>query len=170
MKQKIYLALMPLMGLLLFACQTQTAEIKAHEVWARPAMMGGNGAVYMILHNHSNQGDQLIGATSDVAEAVELHKSEVNDQGVMIMMKQEAIDLPAGGEIQMQPGGYHIMLIGLRKDLKEGDTFQVVLKFRSSADLPLQVTVKGGGMEMQPEAEHDHGSESHNHPMTSPTP
>jgi copper(I)-binding protein len=156
----------------LFACQSQGGEIEAHEVWSRPAVNGGNGAVYMVIHNHTRRPDQLIGAESAVAQTVELHKSEVNDQGVMVMLKQDAIDLPADGEIIMQPGGYHIMLLGLKQDLKVGDTFEVVLKFRSHPDLRLQVTVKeGGGMDMQHGGgEHDQGDESHNHPMSSPTP
>jgi len=172
MKRLTILILSILTASFLFACQSPRAGIEAHEVWSRPAVTGGNGAVYMVLHNHTNRPDQLIGAESPVAQTVELHKSEVNDQGVMVMLKQEAIDLPADGEILMKPGGYHIMLLGLKQDLKVGDTFEVVLKFRSHPDLPLQVTVKeGGGMEMQHGGgEHDHGGESHNHPMSSPTP
>lgn len=173
MKRLTILIFPVLMASFLFACQSQSGEIAAHEVWARSAVSGGNGAVYMVLHNHTNKPDQLIGAESAVAQTVELHKSEVNDQGVMVMLKQDAIDLPADGEILMQPGGYHIMLLGLKQDLKVGDTFEVVLKFRSHPNLTLQVAVKeGGSMDMQHggEGEHDHGGESHQHPMSSPTP
>ncbi|RCK74390.1 MAG: hypothetical protein ANABAC_2592 [Anaerolineae bacterium] len=160
MKRLTTLLLPLLISIFLFACQTQSGKIEADEVWARPAVLGGNGAVYLRLHNQTGQPDQLIDAVSTVAQKVELHKSEVNDQGVMMMVKQDVIDLPANGEIQMQPGGYHIMLIGLKQDLKEGDTFEVVLKFRSHPDLILQVAVKGGGMEMQPAGEHGHGKSS----------
>lgn len=165
MKRLTILILTVLMASFLFACQSQRGEIAAHEVWARTAVKGGNGAVYLLLHNHTNQPDQLIGAESAVAQTVELHKSEVNDQGVMVMLKQDAIDLPADGEILLQPGGYHIMLLGLKQDLKVGDTFEVVLKFRSHPDLPLQVTVReGGSMDMQHGGEGDgmdmqHGGE-----------
>ncbi len=170
------LSILFVLGLLLSACQAKKAGIEAHEVWARAAIKDGNGAVYMVLHNHSDQADELIGASSGIARTVELHKSEVNDQGVMVMLKQEAIPLPARGEIILQPGGYHIMLIGLNQDLKEGDTFQVVLNFKNGPDIPLQVTVKGGGMQMESEGHHDHGSGSndqghdHDKPMSSPTP
>lgn len=166
MKHLIILIPCVLMASFLFACQSQhSSGLETQEVWARPAVNGGNGAVYLVIHNHTNRSDQLIGAESAVAQTVELHKSEVNDQGVMVMLKQDAINLPAGGEILMQPGGYHIMLLGLKQNLKVGDTFQVVLKFRSHPDLTLQVTVKdGGSMDMQSEGE------SHQHPMSSPTP
>lgn len=173
MKKHYLFTLFLFWGLFLFACQSSAGEIRAHEVWANPAMKGGNGAVYLLLHNHSSQADELIGAASAVAQMVELHKSEVNDQGVMMMMKQDSIALPANGEIQFQPGGYHIMLMGLNRDLKEGDTFQVTLKFKQHPDLVLDVTVRGGGMEMQPsggESEGSHSHESHEHPMSSPTP
>lgn len=159
-----------LIGLALSACQARSSGIEAHEVWARAAIQNGNGAVYMVLHNHSSQPDELIGATSDVAQSIELHKSEVNDQGVMVMHKQQAISLPADGEVVLEPGGYHIMLLGLKKDLKEGDTFKIVLKFKSHPDLPLQVAVRAAGMEMQPAGGDSHGSDSHDHPMSTPTP
>lgn len=159
-----------LVGVALSACQARSAGIEAHDVWARAANKDGNGAIYMVLHNHSNRSDELVGATSDVAKVLELHKSEVNDQGVMMMIKQDAIPLPANGEVNLEPGGYHIMLMGITKDLKEGDTFQVVLKFRSHPDLPLQVTVRAAGMEMQPAGNENHGNHSHEHPMSSPTP
>lgn len=116
--------------------------------------MGGNGAVYLILENHSDQADELIGASSDVAQMVEIHKSEVNDQGVMVMTKQDVILLPVNEQIQLQPGGYHIMLMGLRRDLKEGETFQIVLKFKAHPELTLPVTVRSGGMmDMQHESQ-----------------
>ncbi|MCS7247821.1 MAG: copper chaperone PCu(A)C [Anaerolineales bacterium] len=155
---------------LLVACQPRGAGIEAREVWAPSAVKGGNGAVYMVLHNHSAQADELVGALSEVAQTVELHKSDVNDQGVMVMQKQEAIPLPANGEIVMKPGGYHVMLIGLKRDLKEGDTFEVVLKFKSHPDLPLRVAVRGMDVHTLPEGGHEHEGDTHKHPMSSPTP
>lgn len=169
---RLLLALAMVSIALLAACQSSHSGMAAHEVWARTGVKDGNGAVYMVLHNHSSKADELVGAASDVAQTVELHKSEVNDQGVMVMLKQDSIPLSANGEVIMEPGGYHIMLIGLKRDLKEGDTFKVTLKFKSSPDLTLDVAVRGGGMEMQPHGEHDHGSgeHEHEHPMNTPTP
>ncbi|MCX8061162.1 MAG: copper chaperone PCu(A)C [Anaerolineales bacterium] len=159
-----------LLGLTLSACQARSSGIEARDVWARAALKDGNGAVYMILHNHSSQPDELVGASADIAQGIELHKSEVNDQGVMVMLKQDSISLPARDKVQLQPGGYHIMLLGLTKDLKEGDTFDIVLKFKSHPDLPLQVTVRAGGTEMHQDGADEHGNGTHQHPISTPTP
>lgn len=155
---------------LLSSCQSNERGIKANEVWAKPGIKGGNGAVYLVLHNDTSQADELVGASSEIAQIVELHKSEVDAQGVMRMLKQDTISLPANGKIMLQPGGYHIMLIGLKRDLRAGDTFQVVLKFKSHPDLTLQCAVRGGDMEMQSHQEHDQGSDNYDHPMITPTP
>ncbi len=105
-------------GLFLSACQSKMTGIEAIEIWARPAIKDGNGAVYMAVKNHSDQADELVAALTDVANVVELHKSEVNDQGVMVMLKQDSFPLPARGEFLLEPGGYHIMVLGLKRDLK----------------------------------------------------
>jgi len=141
-------------ALILGACgQTgEVADVEAHEYWARSGMTGGNGAVYMQLHNHTSTDDALVGASSDVADAVEVHLSQMNN-GVMEMIPQEKIDLPADGEIELKPGSYHIMLIGLKKDLKAGDEIAVTLHFQNHADITLTVPVEdaagmgGSGMD-----------------------
>jgi copper(I)-binding protein len=124
-------------------------DIEAHAPWARPAFQGENSAVYLTLHNHSRQADELIGASSDVAEAVQIHLSQVDANGVMQMIHQESVALEAGGEAVFQPGGLHIMLIGLKRDLKVGEHFTVVLHFQKHADIRMDVTVQPlEGMEM----------------------
>jgi len=153
MKKILFVVL--LAALALSACgqaAAEVADVEAHEYWARSGMMGGNGAVYMQLHNHTATDDALVGASSDVAEAVEVHLSQMNN-GVMEMIPQEKIDLPADGEIELKPGSYHIMLIGLKQDLKAGDKISVTLHFQNHADITLEVPVEdaanmgGSGMD-----------------------
>jgi hypothetical protein len=122
-------------------------DIESHEPWARAAMTGENSAVYMLLHNHSDQADELVGASSDVAEAVELHLSQMGPNGEMQMIPQSSIPLAADEEVEFKPGGLHIMLIGLKQDLQIGDRFEVTLHFANHADIVLTVEVKEG-MEM----------------------
>lgn len=132
---------------LLSACTAE--EIEAHEPWARAAMAGENSAVYLMLHNHSNQDDELLSASSDVAEAVELHLSQVGPNGEMQMIPQSSVPLAAGEEVTFKPGGLHIMLIGLKQDLKTGDQFEVTLHFKNREDMTLTVTVEEmEGMDM----------------------
>jgi len=112
------------------------------DVWARPGNTGGNSAIYLIVDNPTGQADSLLMASSAVADTVELHSSSMGADGMMMMEHQENIPVPAGEKIEFKPGGLHVMLIGLKNDLKAGDTFQVTLKFEKSGEKTLDVTVK----------------------------
>jgi copper(I)-binding protein len=129
--------------LMLSACGT-AAGVEASHAWARPAAQGGNGAVYFLLQNHSASEDELTGVTSDVAAAVEMHESKMQGD---VMQMQQVMALPIAGKasIEFAPGGYHVMLIGLKQDLKVGDEFQVILQFRDHDDISLSVTVQESG-------------------------
>jgi hypothetical protein len=153
MKKIIFVLI--LTSLILTACgATMPKEVTATNFWVRSAMMGGNGAAYMLLKNGTSAEDALIGASSDVAQAVEIHLSQMKADGTMEMIQQEAIAIPANGEVELKPGSYHIMLIGLKKDLKTGDEISLTLHFKNHADMTLTVPVKdaenmgGSGMDM----------------------
>ncbi len=138
-------------SMLLSACgatgngNAEGMDIEAHDYWARAALKDGNSAAYMLIHNHTEADDELTGASSDVAEAVEIHLSQMKPDGTMEMIPQESIALPADGEVELKPGSYHIMLIGLKQDLKAGDTITLTLHFKNHADITLTIPV----MEME---------------------
>jgi periplasmic copper chaperone A len=143
---KKILLLLILITLLLTACASNDSrmsgtDIEVSKPWARSAMMGGNGAAYMLLQNRSNENDALVGASSDVAGAVEIHLSQMNADGMMEMIQQESIPLPANGEVELKPGGYHVMLVDLKQDLKAGDEIFVILHFKSHEDMTLTIPV-----------------------------
>ncbi len=95
-------------------------------------------AAYMVIENQTNADIALRSASTEVAETVELHKMELVD-GMMNMHRVETIDIPAGGTAELKPGGYHLMVIGLRKELKEGDKVKITLEF--SGDLRRTITI-----------------------------
>jgi hypothetical protein len=104
-------------------------------------MEGANGAVYVTLANTGAQADALLSASSDAAQTVELHETK-NDAGVMKMRPVAKIDVPAGGKIEMKPGGYHVMLLGLKRDLKPGDKVLVTLKFERGGEVRTEAPVR----------------------------
>ena len=104
-------------------------------------MGGANSAAYMTIRNPGNQPDRLVKATSDVAKVVELHTVE-EQNGVMSMHPVEGIDVPANGEATLKPGGFHVMLIALTRDLKVGDTVTVTLTFANAGDMTVQAKVR----------------------------
>ena len=130
--------------LLLNACSTtgdEGTDIEAHDYWARAALKDGNGAAYMLIHNHTEADDELTGVSSDVATAAEIHLSQMSSDGTMQMIPQESISLPADADVELKPGGYHIMLIGLKQDLKAGDEITLTLHFKTHEDITLTIPV-----------------------------
>jgi len=127
-------------ALLLSACSAME-DIEVHEAWARPAAQGNTAAAYFSLHNHTSNDDELIGAASTIAEAAEIHESKmVND--VMTMNMVSSVPLKAGDELAFEPGGLHVMLVGVKQELKVGDEFHLVLKFKNHADITVNVKVE----------------------------
>ncbi len=133
--------LLGLMALAWSGCASNQA-LTVRDVWARPGVAGGNSAVYMTIANPGNRAEALLSATSDVAAQVELHTTQMDHSGAMTMHHQESIPIPARGQVELKPGGLHVMLIGLERDLKAGDKFSLVLRFQHAGEMVLQVMVQ----------------------------
>jgi hypothetical protein len=117
-------------------------EIVALGPYARVmGKMARTGAVYMTLVG-SNQDVRIVSASSPVAEQVELHDHIMND-GIMQMREIEAITVPAGANVELEPGGLHVMLLGLTQELSEGETFPLTLNFDSGDSMTFGVRVGG---------------------------
>ena len=71
-----------------------------------------------------------------------LHETVLQD-GVMKMQHVDALDIPANGQLRMKPGGYHIMLMGLAKPLKEGDEIELTLIFEKAGEMKVKAKVGG---------------------------
>jgi hypothetical protein len=116
-------------------------DIVVDHPWAR-ATVGTSrpGGAYMTLINKGKTADRLIGAESANAARVELHRS-VMEGGMMRMLPVEAIDVPAGGEVDLAPGGYHLMLTGLKAPLAAGARVPLTLVFEKAGRIEAKVTV-----------------------------
>lgn len=136
------------------AMQHSKDGVHAMEVWARPSIgETGNSAAYMRLMNGGKADDALVEVRGDVAKAIELHE-HIRDGDIMRMRRvEDGITLAAGQEVALKPGGYHVMLIGLAKPLKEGDSFPLTLVFKSGSEVGVDVKVQ-----MKGPSEADRGS------------
>ena len=115
---------------------------------ARPANAAVGGA-FMTLHNMEGEADRLVAAESPVADRVEIHNSIMKD-GIMKMMQMEELLVPAGETVMLKPGGFHVMLMGLKKPLAEGTEFPVTLNFARAGKITVTVHVKeAGAMDMK---------------------
>lgn len=152
-------------GFCLLALATATAiahDFKAGAIhidhpWARASIgMAKAGAAYMVLTNEGSETDRLISASSDVAESVELH-THLMDDGVMRMRQVEAIEIDPGAPSVLEPGGLHVMLIGLKQPLAAGESFPMTLTFEQAGEVTVEVSVEAIGSEG---GGHNHGAGS----------
>ena len=113
-----------------------------------------SSAGYLTIRNNGTDDDWLVAATSDLARKTELH-SMTMDNGVMRMRQVEGgIPVPAGGTVTLAPGGFHIMLIGLKAPLHAGQTYDVTLDFRHAGPMkitgtavkPAEISIGSGAM------------------------
>ncbi|MBE0491028.1 MAG: copper chaperone PCu(A)C [Sulfurospirillum sp.] len=144
MFQKIILALSFCM-LSLFAA---SIEIKDSYVRAVPPSLP-NSASFMRILNNSDNTVQLVAANSDAALHVELHE-HIMENGMMKMQQISHIAIAPHSETILQPGGLHVMLLGLKKPLKAGDMVTIELIFSNNETITLhEVPVKSVMMGMQ---------------------
>lgn len=120
------------------------ADLTVNDVWARESpTMGGNGAVYMVIENGGGEDDALVAVRSRISHFAELHETQMeNDVMRMRPVPDQRIEIPAGGQVALQPGGLHIMLIDLTQPLAAGDTFDITLQFEKSGERTLPVMVR----------------------------
>jgi len=104
-------------------------------------------AAFMLLKNSSDVEIALIKADSDIADAVELHE-HIKENGMMKMRQVTQIAIAANGETALKPGGYHIMLIGLKKEIKLGDEIDITLSFDNDTQQTIKAKVKKIAMNM----------------------
>jgi copper(I)-binding protein len=131
-----------LTALALGACRPAGPQIEIKEAWGRPSpMQAGTGAAYMVINNTGSEDDKLISAASDVAEAVEIHDMTMEND-VMKMFRIDGIDIPAGGSATLQPGGKHVMFIGLYEKLEIGQVITVTLEFEKSGQQTIEVEIR----------------------------
>ncbi len=139
---------------------SSTTAITVENAWARPASGSAGGmtsAAYFTLQHSGGEADALISVSTDVAGKAELHETVAMDgntsgmdhsmhssrgSGVMKMQAVQKVPVPAGGSVEFKPGGLHVMLMDLKRDLKNGDRFKLTLNFEKGGQQTVEVTVK----------------------------
>lgn len=137
------IALLTLLPAMALAAPT---GIRVDHVWSRAMPAGATGVVYLTV---TDQGapDRLTGAASPVAASAGLHET-IDDNGVMKMRPVASLPVAPGKPITLAPGGYHIMLMGLKQALVAGTSFPVTLTFAKAGKLTVTATVQGPGAAM----------------------
>ncbi len=135
------------------AADSTPLQVEAPYARAVPPMARNSGA-FMVLRNPGEQPVRVIGARSDVSEVTELH-THIHDRGVMRMRRVDFIEVPARGQVELKPGGYHVMLIGLKRPLQAGDPVHLVLTLDNGGQIKVDLEARQTGMgPMQHKTQH----------------
>ena len=130
-------------------------EIDIGHPYARVTAVGQpTGGGYLKLDNKGRD-DKLLSARAAVSVSVELHSMSM-DGDVMRMRQVDAIALPAGKSVELKPGGFHIMFVGLKAPLRAGDKFPMTLKFERAGEVEVIVNVEAPKAAGNGAAEHKH--------------
>lgn len=141
------LLLSALMAVPAFALAGQDC-IEVDKAWSRAAMQGRVGVVYLTIVDNG-AADKLTGVSSPVAAKAELHES-FSEGGVAKMRSVTSLAVEPAKPVVLAPGGYHIMLMGLKQPLKQGDAFPITLSFANAGQVTAQVTVAAPGATTMP--------------------
>lgn len=135
-------------------------DVMIHQPWVRASLgQAPNSAAYMTLETMGDEPDRLLGGSSPVAGKVQLH-GHIMEGGVAKMRPIEAIEIAPGTPSVLEPGGMHLMLMGLTQKLEEGGTMPLTLVFENAGEVTLDVPIQGvGGMDHG-----SHGSTGHGAP------
>jgi hypothetical protein len=124
----------------LLAVANAWAQVTARDPWARPTAPGQSvGGTYLKLEG-GKENDRLISVHADIAQAVQIHSMKMEGD-IMRMRALDGLEIPAGKIVELQPGGLHIMLLGLKTPLKVGNSFPLSLQFAQSGLLKVNVRV-----------------------------
>ena len=118
------------------------ADVEIDGAYARASIPNvPNSAAFFVIKNKSDKDIAITGANSDIAEKNELH-THIKENKMMKMMKIEKLVVPAKSSLELKSGGDHVMLIGLKKELKAGDEISLELSFSDGDKKSIKVPVK----------------------------
>ena len=135
---------------------TKAGSLTIEQPWARPTIgEAANSAAYMTIANGGDKPDRLTGVKTEIATDAMLHESRMEGAVMKMVHLHDGLEIAAHATAELKPLGAHVMLMGLKRPLKEGETFPLRLTFAGQGDVTVTVTVA----KQQPaaaEPTHDH--------------
>lgn len=138
-------AMLGLLALPAQADDVMAGALKISAAWARATPKSASvGGGYLTVTNTGTTPDNLIGGATAIASRFEVHEMKM-DNGIMKMRPVGSIEIKPGQSITLAPGGFHVMLVGLKQQLKEGEHFKATLEFAKAGKVDVDFTVEGLG-------------------------
>lgn len=143
-----------------FAGDYKQGDLSIEKPWARMTIKSRPAAGYMKIHNMGDQADKVVSASSPMAERIELHTMTMNE-GVMRMRKIDHIEVPAKSAVELKSGGLHLMIFGLKHDMKPGATLPISVTFEKAGKIDMAFKLHGATGKAMDHGDHSkHGAES----------
>jgi copper(I)-binding protein len=121
------------------------ATVTVSGAWVRvAATTGAPTAAYLVIANPGGQADALLSVSTPAASAVEIHQTSTDMNGMTGMAAIPRLEVPAGGTVQLAPGGFHLMVTGLKAPLTAGGTIELDLVFEHAGRVVVQADVRAG--------------------------
>ncbi len=128
------------------AAETAASIIAVTVPWSRETAAGQNaGGAFMTIANTGTAADRLIGGSTPVAGRVEIHTMTMENDVMRMRQLADGLEIPAGGEVTLKPGSFHVMLMDLKQPLKAGDRVPLTLTFAGAGTLETELLVKPAG-------------------------
>ncbi|MDQ7816487.1 MAG: copper chaperone PCu(A)C [Melioribacteraceae bacterium] len=120
----------------------QQTAIRINDPWIRPSAEESNTALFFEVVNNSDKPDTLFKAESDLAEVVEVHETYKRENDMMGMRRVKFVVIPPKSMVKFKPRDLHVMLIKLKKDMKENDKGVAILIFKNAGRIKLEAVVR----------------------------
>lgn len=124
----------------------KVGDLEIEHPWSRAAPAGAKvGGGYFTIVNNGSTPDRLVSIVTEISEKAEVHEMAVKD-GVMTMRHVEGgLEIPAGGKVELKPGAYHLMFMGLKRQPKQGESFSATLTFEKAGSVEVKFAVEALG-------------------------
>jgi periplasmic copper chaperone A len=136
------------------AAEVKFGSLMISDAWARGTPR--SGGAFLTIHN-MGAADELIDVRADLAKKVQLHRT-VSEGGIMKMKHVSGVPVPDHGMATLKPGSYHVMMMGLNKPMKPGQSFPLTLVFKHAGEVTIQVDIMKmgatGGHKMDHKMDH----------------
>lgn len=143
------------------AAETAASSIVLTDPWSRETAEGQNaGGAFMTIANAGTAADRLTGGSTPVAGRVEIHTMTMENDVMRMRQLEDGLEIPAGGEVTLKPGSFHVMLMDLKRPLKAGEKVPLTLTFAGAGTMETTLDVRAAGT-MPPGMTHDEEDKPH---------
>jgi copper(I)-binding protein len=149
-------ALLGVLALPAQAADVMVGQLKISAPWARATPKGASiGGGYLTITNTGGEPDRLVGGATEVAKDVEIHEMRMDSNVMKMRPVADGLEIKPGQTVTLKPGGYHLMFVGLKRQLKQGEHVKATLTFAKAGNAELDFTVEGLGAQGKGANGHD---------------